>query len=152
MKKYLLFVSFLVLSLLLISCGYTADPDEMLSDFLLLYGAEGVVYTSDAGEGEEGYISPELFSSAFRFYNTSPKSFALFLNSHTDSASECGVFVCRDGAEREAVTEACLERMSLLSAGENKLLLVSRNIVFYSTMTEKDRARDLWSKILASHT
>ena len=79
------------------------------------------------------------------FYQDFPDNFAIFLNSHADYGSECGVFVCDGGIGISEVEEMCLERIRLLGrGGENSFILREGRVVFYSTMSDGERARGIW--------
>lgn len=151
MKKALAALLLLVFALTFTSCETAVSPYRLLSDFVSLYGAEGIVYSPECPEGSEGYIDSSTAHRIFIFHGDMPKSYAVFLNSHVDGGAECGVFVCRDGAELSEVTEMCEERMRLLSS-DNPVLIRSGRIIFYSTLRDSDRARSLWTKILKSYT
>ena len=132
----------------IVSCGETRSASEMLFEFVSAYGAEGVVYRSDAEEWEEGYVEYDLLKKIYVFYQYFPEDFAIFLNSHADYGSECGVFVCRDGGEVSEVEEMCLERIKLLGRGdENSFVVREGRIVFYSTMSDSERARKIWQSV-----
>jgi hypothetical protein len=82
-----------------------------------------------------------------------PSDFAVILNCRADYGAECGVFVCDGEAEREAALEMCEERLRILSRdADNSLLIRSGNTVFYSTLTDDERAERLWRKIVSAHT
>lgn len=151
MKKLISLVILFSVTLALVSCERTQSAYSMLSEFISLYGAEGIIYSPECPEGSEGYIDSATAQRIFIFHGDMPKSYAVFLNSHVDGGAECGVFVCRDGAELSEVTEMCEERMRLLSS-DNPVLIRSGRIIFYSTLRDSDRARSLWTKILKSYT
>ena len=144
------FCFLLVLSMLfsLASCGESRPASELLSEFVSVYGAEGVIYRSDAKEWEEGYVEYDLLKKIYLFYKDFPEEFAIFLNSHADYGSECGVFVCRDASECETVSEMCLERIRLLDRkGENSFVIREGRVVFYSTMSNGERAKKIWQAV-----
>ena len=152
MKRLCATLLFLTLAASLTSCGSHESAYTMLSEFITLYSAEGVIYSPECPEGTEGYIDTTTVSRIFILHGVMPENYAIFLNSHVDYGAECGVFVCRDAAERDEVIEMCEERMRLLSGGDNSLLLRSGNVVFYSTLRQRERAETLWSKIIRSYT
>ena len=86
----------LILIFSAVSCQNERGAYELLSSFVHAYRAEGIVYSSYANEGEEGYIDRELFDKIYVHSGRVPDDFSIFLASHTDSYSECGVFNCRD--------------------------------------------------------
>ena len=152
MKKHFLFIVLICAMFSFCSCSPEADPADMLSDFILLYGAEGTIYSSDARLSEEGFISDELFEKIFVFSGERPNSFAIFLNSHSHKGSECGVFVCRDDEEKERVIEMCKGRATLVSSDASYLLICSGNTVFYSTMSDCKNVERLWNRIIVSYS
>ena len=152
MKKIVLLVLLLSLTPALTSCNKSPSAYEMLSDFALLYGIEGVIYSSTVPEGEAGFADENLFCGIFLYDGKMPQNYALYLNSHAEYGSECGVFVCADAAERIRISDACRERMRQLKGGDRSLLLISYNTVFYSTLTDKEEAERLWCKIIRSYT
>ena len=152
MKRLISVILLLATLFSISSCVRDVSAYSMLTDFITAYPAEGVIYSPECSEGSEGYIDSSVASRIYVFHGELPRNFAVFLNNHADFGSECGVFFCRDEAERAQVTEMCEERMRLLSGGEHTLLLRSGNIIFYSTLRDRDRAESLWTKILRSHT
>ena len=152
MKKIIIILLVFTIVLSITSCGADPSAESMLSDFVVSYGAVGVIYSPRFSEGEPGYITDGLFSEIYIYDGTPPENYAIFLNSYADYGSECAVFVCSDEAECERVVEACRERTSLLGRGEGMLLLRSGYIVFYSTMTDAERAEAIWRKIIREYT
>ena len=149
MKKLVSFILIAVICLSVCSCGSEPDPYSMLSEFVIAYGAEGVIYSPHFSEGEEGYIPNGLCERIYVFSGNFPEKFAVFLNTHPSYPSECGVFIC-DGAEALASTEEmCLERIRLLSRGEEHAFVkTSGSTVFYSTMQDRERAERIWREII----
>ena len=144
------FCAFLIITTLfsLTSCGESRSAFEMLSEFVSAYGAEGVIYRSDAGEGEEGFLEYDLLKKIYVFYKDFPEEFAIFLNSHADYGSECGVFVCDDSGEASEVSKMCLERIKLLDRGGDGSFVIREGcVVFYSTMSDSERARRVWKSV-----
>ncbi len=147
MKKTFFLLLLIVCTFTLVSCSDSRSSDELMSDFLSSYGADGVVYSRACAEGEYGYIDSELFHKIYVYEGEMPADFAVFLSSHTDSDSECGIFVCRDAAERIAVEQMCLERIELL-VSDNSFISRRGNTVFYSTMSDRARAERIWQSII----
>lgn len=144
------FCFLLIFSMLfsLSSCGESRSAYELLSEFVSVYGAEGIIYRSDAEEWEEGFAEYDLLKKIYLFYKDFPEEFAIFLNSHADYGSECGVFVCRDSSECFEVYEMCLERIKLLDRrGEKSFIVREGRLVFYSTMSDTERARRIWDAL-----
>ncbi len=130
------------------SCCEQSTADELMESFLSAYGAEGVVYSPSRGEGELGYIDGELFHKIYVLDGEIPFDFAIFLNSHTDKTSECGIFICEDAAERMEIEKMCLERIKLLGA-DSSFISRSGNVVFYSTMSDKEKSESIWRSVIA---
>ena len=139
MKKLLL-LPFLCL-FILSACSPPPPPVDLLSEFVSSYGAEGVIYHSEAKAGENGYLSPELASLAFGDREL-PSSYAILLNVHLDTATECGLFLIK-GDRRECI-ELCTVRTSLLDkSGERSFISIYGDYIFYSTLSDKERAKRL---------
>ncbi len=131
----LLFLCLFVFS----SCSEAGDPTASLGEFVSAYGAEGIIYSTDVEEGQEGYISPEIERTIFGTTDM-PPSYAIFLNTHLDYASECGAFLVR--GDRSEIISLCKRRISLLDpAGDHSFIAIYGDIVFYSTMSDAQRAR-----------
>ena len=152
MKRSLVFLVAVCLALTLVSCNRDIRAVDMLEEFCELYGCEGVIYSPERAEGEDGYMREDLFHAIYTYHGTPPKSYAVMLNSHTQSYSECGVFICRDTAELSSVKECVIERQTLLMAGESAVISISGNILFYSTFGETDKVLSAWKKIISSYT
>ena len=148
MKKIISLVISISILLSLVSCTDNRTADELMSSFLESYGASGAVYGPRRAEWEIGYIDSELFHKIYELESPAPSDFAIFLSSHTDSDSECAVFVCRDSAERMSVEEMCYERIKLL-VSDNGFVVRSGNTVFYSTMSDKARAERVWKDTIS---
>ena len=143
MKKLLL-LPFLCL-FILSACEPPAPPVDLLSEFVKSYGAEGIIYHSEAKPGEEGYLSPEVAAVAFGS-GALPESYAVMLNWRVDSAYECGLFLI-DG-DRNELIELSSRRISLLDPrGERGFIGIYGDYVFYSTLSDKDRAKRLASEV-----
>ena len=147
MKKIIPIIITLIMIFSTVSCKSSRPSYEILSAFVHAYGADGVIYSSDAAEGEEGYIDEELFDRIYIHSGAHPDDFSIFLSSHTDSRSECGVFVCRDGQMLAEVTDMCEERIRLLDP-ERGFVSRCNLTVFYSTMSNSDRAHSVWDGII----
>ena len=147
MKRIICLIISLILIFSAVSCQNERGAYELLSSFVHAYRAEGIVYSSYANEGEEGYIDRELFDKIYVHSGRVPDDFSIFLASHTDSYSECGVFNCRDAQMLSEVVEMCEERVRLLDS-ERGFVSRSYNTVFYSTMRDKERAKRIWEGII----
>lgn len=137
-KLFLLpFLCLFVLS----ACSPPAPPVDLLSEFVKSYGAEGIIYHSEAKEGDEGYLSPELATLAFGDRDL-PKSYAILLNIHLDTPAECGLFPI-DGNRKELL-ELSAARASILDpSGERTHIAIYGDYVFYSTLSDRERVEQL---------
>lgn len=139
MKKLLL-LPFLCL-FILSSCSEPLPPVDLLSEFVKSYGAEGIIYHSEATPGEDGYLSPELARVAFGDREL-PKSYAILLNTHLDAAYECALFLIE--GNRDEILELCATRAALLDPqGTRTHVAIYGRYVFYSTLSDKDRAKKI---------
>ena len=148
MKKIALILIPFVLLSTLCSCQSEVSADLMLREFISAYGAEGIIYSSACAEGEDGYLQDGTLDRIYVFGGRFPENYAIFLNSHADYGSECGIFVCSDTEMRLAVEEMCLERIRILCAGDNSFVARSGNTVFYSTMQDGEKAEEIFKKII----
>ncbi len=139
MKKLLL-LPFLCL-FILSACQPPAPPVDLLSEFVRSYGAEGTIYHSEAEEGDEGYLSPQLATLAFGDREL-PSSYAILLNIHLDTATECGLFLI-EGNKKELL-ELSAARAGLLDPqGERTYIAIYGDYVFYSTLSDRERVKSL---------
>ena len=139
MKKLLLLS--LIALFVLSSCRESLPPKDLLYEFVKAYGAEGVIYYSEANESEEGYLSPELEGLAFGDRHL-PRSYAILLNTHLDTAAECGLFLIE--GNREELIDLCTYRTALLDTrGDCTYIAIFGDYMFYSTLHDRDRAKRL---------
>lgn len=149
MKKLISVLLVISLLALLFSCRKQPDAYEILNEFIAAYGAEGIIYSPTFDEGEVGYIREEFIEKIYVFSGRFPDNYAIFLNSHPENGSECGVFVCEDAAMLLTVEEMCIERTRLIGQGTDRTFIKKNgNTVFYSTMHNKERAERLWQEII----
>ena len=133
----------------LVSCREGRNARRMLEDFVAAYGADGIIYSPEVGEGNDGYVYDGLMERIYVFSGSFPTNYAVFLNSRPDFYAECAIFVCSDAAMLNTVEEMCLERVRLLSGGANHAFVRrSGNICFYSTMPDRERAEKIFSEII----
>ena len=145
MKK--LFILLFLCLFILSACSEPLPPKDMLSEFVKAYGAEGVIYHSEAKEGDEGYLSPRLATIAF-CNRKLPSSYAVLLNTHLDTATECGIFLVE--GDREEVLELCATRAALLDPrGERTYIAIYGRYAFYSTLSDKSRAKSIADKVFS---
>ena len=124
----------------------------MLSEFVSAYGAKGTIYSPEIAEGKEGYIPDGLIEKMYLFSDDFPENYAILINPYTMDFSECGVFICRDADSLSDMEEICLERIRLLSNGEdNAFLKINGNMLFYSTMRDRERAEKIWREIIKKY-
>lgn len=149
MRKIAILILFAFVFSSLLSCRAEPDAYAMLNSFVRTYGAEGIIYSPEIAEGNAGYVYEGLMEKIYRFSGDFPTNYAVFLNNRVDHPSECGLFVCSDAEMLDMVEEMCLERIRLLSLGEDHAFVKrSRNICFYSTMQDRDRAERIFSQII----
>ena len=150
MKRLLsILLVFIFIFLSLVSCSTKKDAYEMLSEFVTSYGVEGIIYSPRFSEGEQGYVSDGLVERIYILSGKFPDNYAIFLNTHVLSTAECGVFVCDSANTLADVEEMCIERIRLLSGGEdNAFVKISGMTVFYSTMKDRERTEKIWREII----
>ena len=138
------FFSLLVIASILsslVSCSYECSAYSVLSEFKALYGAEGTVYAFGLPEGDDGYLELELYEKIYDTKGAVSREFAIFLNPRPELGPECAIFVCSGEEERAEALELSVKRMSLIDPeGKCSLLIRAKNIVFYSTLKDKQRA------------
>ena len=149
MKRFLSLFIILSVTLNLFSCRECRPPRDLLSDFLYMYGASGSTYFSDANEADDGYLPPHLLSKIYNYDADFPSDFAIFLNIHAGYGAECGVFLCKDVRELSEMQLSLCERMRLLDPDSNTSLIIRTGLtVFYSTMPDPDRVREIWYSLV----
>jgi hypothetical protein len=147
MKKIISLTLLIILCLSLSSCREERSAYQIMSEFVSAYGAEGVIYSPEIGEGKEGYIREGLVERVFLFSDGIGDNFALLLNSHIDIPSECGVFVCSDDDEVRRAEEICLERIRLLSRDRGFVKKRGR-VVYYAVLSDSERAERIFKEII----
>lgn len=150
MKKLLSII--LILSLftsVLCSCRREYNAYSILYEIVSSYGGEGVVYSPSITEGNDGYIRDGLLEQIYLFSGDFPEDYAVFLNCRPDFSSECGVFICSDAEMTNMVEEMCIERVRLLCQGDPRgFVKRSRNIVFYSTMKDRESIEKIFNETI----
>ena len=150
MKKIfaLILVAFLLFSL--VGCKNEPSAEEILTEFVRAYGAEGTVYSPNREMGEEGYVPEGMAERIYLYSGDFPGNYALFLNTHSHKGSECGIFVCSDAQEAEMVSEMCIERANLAANRKEDVVIIrSGSIIAYSTFEDSERVKELLSKIIS---
>ncbi len=133
----------------LFSCEKSISCYEFLTEFSAEYPLDGVIYHSSAEEYEDSYLSEELFRTVYIYSGDIPSDFALFLNSRPSRGEECGIFKARDARERRELISMCYERCGLVSErGSEYLVLTSGDFVFYSTLSDNERAKNIFESII----
>jgi hypothetical protein len=149
MKRIIAIFLTVILCFSLACCQREIDAYATLCEFVSAYGAEGVIYSPTVAEGDEGYIRDGLIEKMLIYSGDLPDNYAVFLNSHPGIGSECGVFVCESEEQCRAITEACVERIGLVGGGsERSFVKRAGTTVFYSTLSDRERAERLWREIL----
>ena len=149
MKKTISVILIISILTLLFSCEKKQNAYEILNEFVTAYGAEGIIYSPHFSEGEDGYIREGFVQKIYLFSGRFPNNFAVFLNSHAENGSECAVFVCEDAQMLLMVEELCIERTRLIASGSDRTFIKKNgNIIFYSTMENKERAERLFKEII----
>ena len=153
MRRLLSFLLIISLCLsLLSSCRAEPSAYDMLSEFIAVYGAEGVIYSPEIPEGQSGYVPDGMMKRIYVFSGEFPKNYAVYLNARPTEFSECGLFVCEDADTLSRMEESCLERVNLLSMGDSRgFVSVSGNRVFYSTMQDRECAEKIWREIIRKY-
>lgn len=124
------------------SCAEQASVADLLTEFVNAYGADGIIYSTEYAEGEQGYIDTYLSDRIFGD-EASELTYAVFLNSHLDYTSECGAFLVAP-SERNTAIEISERRVSLLDpSSTHSFIRIYPHAVFYSTMQNKERAERL---------
>lgn len=148
LKKLMILVIILVSVHSFSACGRDISADGFMREFAAVYPLEGTVYTSLAEFGEEGYMDDELFRRIYAYRGDMPEEFAIYLNKRPERGEECGIFKA-DGVGTEAIAEFCIRRIKLLSEKNTEgMLLTSGEYVFYSTLSDSERAKELFYRLI----
>ncbi len=130
-------VSVLLLFVILTSLVSCRTHHDNSMSVVLAYAEEsesaGVVYSSLAKEGEDGYISPSLRAALFGDGEL-PADFALLIHSRLDTVTELGVFLVENDDEGLQVCELLSERLLLLrtlARGDGETMLVDNLAIYY---------------------
>ena len=150
MKKILSLVLSVFLIFNLASCAEYASASSLVHSFTDAYGAVGTVYFPGAREGEVGYMDGEFYE---RIYGVAPDfecDFAVLLTHSPTEPEECGVFITKDDTSRLYVIDTVSRRVGFLrdmGYGEAAVVIVRRDVVFYSTFREPERVERIWRDI-----
>lgn len=147
MRKIICLCVIFAITLSLVGCREEQNAYDILSEFVTDYGAEGVIYSPSVSEGSPGYITDGLVERVFLFTDGIGENYALLLNTHIDTPSECGVFVCSDDSEARLAEEICLERVRLLSE-KNGIIKRRGRVVYYYVLSDPDRAERIFREII----
>ncbi len=147
MKKLCILIFFSLF--LLTSCEKDISASDFMTDFARSYPLSGDIYLSEAEKDDVGYVSEELFRKIYRTDAEIPNEFAIYLNSRPERGAECGIFKLRDGAEKGAIIEMLSERIKLLSDRDTEgIILLSGNCIFYSTLDNPERAKEIFYRLI----
>lgn len=149
MKKTAFFLILLTILPSLVCCREEYPAEKLMNDFLYSYGATGTVYSPSRAEGEYGYVTPSLLSLIYVYDGDFPENFAIYLNPKSDYGSECGFFVAESEDERERILDMCEERLALITRGEGGLIITRGRVVFYSAMSDTERAGRVARRVIS---
>ena len=140
-------------TLILFSCTAKRSCREIFEDYSRSYKAlySGALYTSEAREWEDGYISDELFSSLYdgadgKSERDRIEECAVYLSSSMESFCEVGIFLCYGNADAESVAKMCHRRIFLISETkkgegysykENSSVMIFGRYVVYTIQPDK---------------
>jgi hypothetical protein len=110
-----------------------------------------VLYKSEAGEWEHGYISNELFSSLYdgadgKSERDRIEEYAVYLSSSMERFCEFGVFLCYGNTDAESVAKMCHRRIFLVSETksdgdysykENSIVMIFGRYVVYAIQPDR---------------
>ena len=151
MKKLSLIMIILINVIFFVGCAADVSAEDLLSEYLASYGVKGTIYSSGKQVHEQGYIGQEVLDKAFVYEGDFPNNFAICLNYRAAVGFEAGVFICDDADEVSAVTEMCEERLDAISNGKDKgIVMRSGKLIFYTTAEDREKAEDLFRKIIRS--
>jgi hypothetical protein len=116
-RRIALLLASLFLFLSLCACTPTRSPEAIVKEICLAEAGipAGELYFSEAPEGSESFMPPELLSSAygipFDFEGLESAAVRLSANGHP---FEVAVFLCKDAGSAEDVALFCRSRIKLL--------------------------------------
>ena len=112
--------------LLIFSCTAKRTPKDIFEEYSQAYDNlySGSLYSSDAMEWEDGYLSDDLFSSLYdepnkRSEREKIEKCAVYLSSSMDRFCEVGIFLCYGNGDAESVAKMCHRRIFLVSETQN---------------------------------
>lgn len=145
------------------SCGRVRPPDAVWADFAARYPLPpGKVYDSTAAEGEETYLSPEIFSQ----FNARPdgtddredvEQCIIWKGSAGDRVTEAAVFLCRDRERAERISLLCMRRLAMIrglcsytdtSCADTAVIRLHGRYVIFLVLPENDRAWNTMNRLL----
>lgn len=151
MKRVLAFFTLLSVTLLFTSCIKDCSADRLLCDFASVYGINGTVYSFFPTDTDSSVLSTSLFDKIFPNADVYPEDASVLLNYRADYGAECGVILCRSDTDRGPLTEMCKRRMELIDPDRDSHLLIRcGRIIFYSTLSDTERANEIITKLLKS--
>ena len=149
MKRLISFILCFMLLLTLPACNQSPSAEKILSEYMSFFDMEGIIYSPNKMEGEDGFVSKGLTERIFIYEGEFPENYAISLNARSNYGVECGIFICKDGKELQRTLEMCLERVELLTGrADGGLVFRSGNILFYSTQSDKAASEKAIRKII----
>ncbi|MBQ1260956.1 MAG: hypothetical protein IIX96_02995 [Clostridia bacterium] len=149
-KRTVIFILCFSILITLSSCSERVSAEELIREFAAAYGTEGVIYTSSAKEGEEGYIDAELYRKLYDSEADFETDFAVMLSEGLDFIYEVGAFVAYDSSSALAALETVLMRIDFLSEmgyAEAPVVIRRGNTVLYSTLPDKEGAERIFKRM-----
>lgn len=137
MKRIVCILTSIIISVsVFCSCsGYRHSPELLAKSINERLDIGGVLYSSVASLGEEGYLSGDLTSQMFLSPIPEGTEVALVILPSVKVTHEVGVFYSRDSFDRLLILEIVTERLSLLKSydAECESAIISRGgYVFYA--------------------
>lgn len=151
MRKIIILV--LVLSIIVFSffsCSHTKiDTLATVTQFEREFNTGGRIYYGSAAEGEDGYISEELFDALFP-EGLPPCEYSVLMYSSLHKVNELGVFKLEDSGKSPALLSVVNARLKLLSSfveGES-FIYEKGGIVAYGFFDNAEEAKKLLKKMI----
>ena len=156
--RFACFVCALSMLFCLCSCGGEArDASALMREFTSAYGFGGVIYSPSVREGEAGYTDDRFFESVWGEGAEYVSDFAVIFSSSLDKSGECAVFICYNDFDAARVCEMIYRRFDLIaslgivtdtSCLEDSFVLRRGRAVVASALSDNERARNVWKKIV----
>ena len=150
MKKILSLLLLVCLTFGLTSCGEYASAYSLLDAFSSAYGLEGTLYHTGASEGQIGYMDEAFYEKLYARRSDPECDFAVFLTHSAAEPEECALFIAKDDTSRLQARDTAVARVDFLrdmGYGEEAVVIVRGDAVFYSTLRDGARAERIWRDI-----